>query len=153
MISFNLICPQDHGFEGWFSSSADFDDQQNNGLLSCPLCGDGRINKALMAPNVAAKSNSKKQSPVTSRTVMSPAANAPPSADVMKMLTAMRQIQNKIEKECDNVGDKFAEEARKIHYGESDARGIYGNASDEAAMELYEEGIEINKIPWLPKEH
>lgn len=168
MISFNLTCSQGHGFEGWFQSSADFDDQKSRGLLTCPYCDDAHISKALMAPNVAAKSNTKTEI-VAERSVMptapsgqSPAVpkQAPPLPQLTPelaeaaahALAEMRKVQNKIVETCDDVGDGFAEEARKIHYGEAEARGIYGHASDDEAEALYEEGIEITKMPWLPKE-
>jgi hypothetical protein len=163
MISFNLICDHRHGFEGWFNSSADYDDQQARGLVTCPYCDSANITKGLMTPNVAAKSNTKpeKSGQNLTTTARSP---APMPQDMTAQITpemakaaaeamaAMRQWQKTIEKECDNVGDAFAEEARKIHYGESDPRGIYGHTTDQEAEDLIEEGIAIAKMPWLPKE-
>jgi hypothetical protein len=179
MINFNLICASGHTFEGWFGSSADYDDQQARGLVSCPICGIVAVSKALMTPNVTAKSNKAVSSPPTltppepesERVVMPPASTSPapeitsgitpeimPEITPEKMtairraMTKMRKIQTAIEGECDNVGDEFAEEARKIHYGEVKPRGIYGKASDDEAAELVDEGIAITKMPWLPKE-
>lgn len=169
MISFNLTCGLGHGFEGWFGSSSDYEDQQNRGLITCPICNNGQITKALMAPNVGMKSNqtssAEKSVPIDAphgeRAVM-PAQPKPASAPMPEMsaefaeaaaavMAEMRKVQKTIETECDNVGDAFAEEARKIHYGESKPRGIYGNTSDEQAEQLIDEGIEIAKMPWLPK--
>ena len=163
MISFNLTCGNGHGFEGWFQSSADFDDQKSRGLLACPLCDDPHISKALMAPNVTAKSNTKNNA-MAERSVMPTQPTQPQQQALLPQITPemaaaaaealaeMRKVQNKIVETCDDVGDGFAEEARKIHYGETEARGIYGHASDDEAEALHEEGIEITKMPWLPKE-
>lgn len=165
MISFNLTCRHGHQFEGWFSSSSDFDNQKERGLLTCPMCNDDHISKGLMAPNVAAKSNTKTDL-ISQRSVMptqhaQPQANTPqPPAEIppemieaaAEVMAEMRKVQKSIEQTCDDVGDKFAEEARKIHYGETEARGIYGQTSLEEAEALHEEGIEITKMPWLPKE-
>ena len=163
MISFNLICDHGHGFEGWFNSSADYDDQQARGLVTCPYCDSANIAKGLMTPNVAAKSNTKPEKSGQNLTTMARSPASMPQ-DMTAQITpemakaaaeamaAMRQWQKTIEKECDNVGDAFAEEARKIHYGESDPRGIYGHTTDQEAEDLIEEGIAIAKMPWLPKE-
>jgi len=164
MISFNLICDHDHGFEGWFNSSADYTDQQARGLVTCPICDSANITKGLMTPNVAAKSNTKPEaSGRTPAMISAPSRpNLPPQMTAQitpemakaaaETLAAMRKLQSTIEKHCDNVGDAFAEEARKIHYGESDPRGIYGQTTDQEAESLLEEGIAIAKMPWLPKE-
>lgn len=163
MISFNFTCGNGHGFEGWFQSSADFDDQKSRGLLACPLCDDPHISKALMTPNVTAKSNTKNNA-MAERSVMPTQPTQPQQQALLPQITPemaaaaaealaeMRKVQNKIVETCDDVGDGFAEEARKIHYGETEARGIYGHASDDEAEALHEEGIEITKMPWLPKE-
>jgi len=163
MISFNLICDHGHGFEGWFNSSADYDDQQARGLVTCPYCDSANIAKGLMTPNVVAKSNTKPEKSGQNLTTMARSPASMPQ-DMTAQITpemakaaaeamaAMRQWQKTIEKECDNVGDAFAEEARKIHYGESDPRGIYGHTTDQEAEDLIEEGIAIAKMPWLPKE-
>ena len=163
MISFNFTCGNGHGFEGWFQSSADFDDQKSRGLLACPLCDDPHISKALMTPNVTAKSNTKNNA-MAERSVMPTQPTQPHQQALLPQITPemaaaaaealaeMRKVQNKIVETCDDVGDGFAEEARKIHYGETEARGIYGHASDDEAEALHEEGIEITKMPWLPKE-
>lgn len=156
-----------HGFEGWFGSSSDYEDQLNRGLISCPICDNEQITKALMAPNVGMKSNQVNaavkpvpiDAPHGERAVL-PAQPAPAQMPEMSpefveaaaaMMSEMRKAQQTIENECDNVGDAFAEEARKIHYGESKPRGIYGHTSDEQAEQLIDEGIEIAKMPWLPK--
>lgn len=154
MISFNLKCPNGHEFEGWFGSSGDYDSQREQGLVSCPLCGETDITKALMKPNVAAKSNSRPSPPaLPAKTAHFPPALTPEQQQASAEIFAqLRKLQNKVESECDFVGNAFAEEARKIHYGEAEARGIYGQTSKEEAEELADEGISIARIPWLPKE-
>ena len=135
MILFQLRCAKDHEFEGWFPSGAAYEAQLAARKLTCPLCGDRKIDKAVMAPRIGK------------------AAEAPTPA--AKMATnaraALRDLRRKIEAECDYVGPEFAEEARRIHYGEAEERGIYGEASDEQAEGLVEEGIEVARIPWLPQ--
>jgi len=154
MISFNLRCRNGHEFEGWFGSSSEYESQSEQGLVSCPLCGETGIEKALMTPNVGAKSNRRTSSP----SVPAKAAHFPPKLTPeqekarAEIFAELRKIQNKVESECDYVGHAFAEEARKIHYGEAEARGIYGQTSKEEAEDLAEEGIAVQQIPWLPRE-
>ena len=154
MISFNLKCPNAHEFEGWFGSSGEYERQREAGLVSCPICGETGIEKALMTPHLGAKSNRK---PAPS-SVPAKAAHFPPTLTPeqqrasAEIFAELRKIQHKVESECDFVGQAFAEEARKIHYGEAEARGIYGQTSQEEAEDLAEEGIAIARIPWLPKE-
>lgn len=157
MILYNLKCSQDHVFEAWFKDSATFDAQVAGGEVTCPLCGDGDVRKALMAPNISTRRESRElaraeQTP----TAEAPAAQATKSeklaAAQAEMMHALRRMRREIEEKCDHVGDRFAEEARKIHYGEADARGIYGQATREEAEELAEEGIDFAAIPWVARE-
>tara|TARA_R110002110_G_scaffold85816_2_gene223573 strand:- start:166688 stop:167113 length:426 start_codon:yes stop_codon:yes gene_type:complete len=136
MISFNLICQNDHEFEGWFRNSADFERQTKKKLVACPACGDVKIGKALMAPVVGAKDT------VRARRT----EKAEEARNVRKMLGEVRDY---VEKNFDDVGDDFTDEARKIYYGESDERPIYGNATDDDAKELAEEGVPVGKLPWV----
>jgi len=138
MISFNLICQNDHEFEGWFRNSADFERQAKKQLVACPECGDAQIEKSLMAPVVGAKDTVR-----ASRT-----EKAEQARKVRKMLGEVRDY---VEKNFDDVGDDFTDEARKIYYGESDERPIYGNATDEDAQELAEEGVPVGKLPWVKR--
>ena len=108
-------------------------------LVECPECGDRKVSKALMAPRISAKGDKKV-----------PAQNMAVLAKTMR--DQLTEVRKQVEANCDYVGDKFAEEARKIHYGESDARGIFGEASEEQHKELSEEGIEVARIPWLPRD-
>ncbi|HVJ53992.1 MAG TPA: DUF1178 family protein [Aliidongia sp.] len=129
MILYQLKCPAEHSFEGWFRDSAGYEEQVSAGKISCPVCGDTSIGKAPMAPRVMRGKN-----------VHSP-------AETMQML---RKLRRTVEENCENVGENFAEEARKIHYGETESRAIYGDATAEQADELADEGIEFGRIPWLP---
>ena len=134
MILFELRCAKDHQFEGWFPSGAAFEAQLTACKLSCPLCGDRQIEKAVMAPRIG-----KATSPT-------PATEA-----AIDARAALRELRKKVEEACDYVGPEFAEEARRIHYGEAPERGIYGEASDEQAQGLVEDGISVARIPWLPR--
>jgi len=135
MIRYNLICAQYHEFEGWFSSSSDYDDQAKTGLLSCPVCGTKKVEKAIMAPAVktARKTEARAQK------------NSENAAMAMNAVAA--KIRSEISKNCENVGSDFAEEARAIHYGEKPERGIYGSATPEESAELKDEGIEAHPLP------
>jgi hypothetical protein len=132
MILFDLRCKDGHAFEAWFRDGAAYEDQAAAGDLACPVCGSGEVTKALMAPAVNAR----------------PTINAGQATEMMR---AWRRVQDHIEKNFDHVGPKFAEEARKIHYGEAEKRSIYGEASKAEAKELRDEGIDVNQIPWLPR--
>jgi hypothetical protein len=137
VIRFSLHCEKDHEFEGWFSSSADYDGQCHRGLVECPVCGSREISKALMAPAVS----------VSRETASRPLAMDPEKRDMMRKLRGMVQA---VRQNSEDVGDRFADEARKIHHGETDARAIIGKASSEDAKSLIEEGIEIAPLPEFP---
>jgi hypothetical protein len=140
MIKFNLACDQRHDFEAWFSSSADFDDQQTKALVTCPVCGSTKVEKALMVPAVSTgRSQDKKQQKL--------AADAR-----QEVMSNIREMVNHVESNTEDVGTRFSEEARKMHYGESQARGIRGQASMDEVHELVDEGVEIVPIPELPDE-
>jgi len=130
MILYELRCPSDHRFEGWFRNSDAFETQQSAHEIACPICGDRDVDRALMAPAVGRKTNS--------------------LPDAAQALTLLRTLRKVVEESHENVGDRFAEEARKIHYGETEHRGIYGRATEEEAEELADEGIEVGKLPWVP---
>lgn len=152
MIRYSLQCDKEHGFEGWFSSSADHDRQKEAGLVECPVCGSRKVGKALMAPSVATAR--KKEARAEVAAAQQTAVMKPAGADAQKreMLRQLKELRDKVLADAENVGENFAEEARKIHYGETDARGIYGKASIEDAASLAEEGIEVMPIPDLPED-
>lgn len=172
MIKYQLICNQAHEFEGWFQTSQAFDSQNAAGLVTCPVCNSAAVRRALMAPNLASPKRRqaaieaaqivKEEVPASGPAATKPSmparsAGTPPTAETVAAfgaaLAEWRQIQRKIQNECRYVGDNFAEEARKIHYGETDPENIYGQSSPEECEELAEEGITVAAIPWLPPEH
>jgi hypothetical protein len=134
MIKYALSCDHDHAFEGWFGSSSAYDDQAARGLLECPLCASKTVRKQIMAPAVA---GTKAQ-----------AAAPEPSAAVREMMmTAMGEVRRQVEENFDYVGDRFAKEARDIHDGKSEERGIYGEASPKEVKALVEDGIRVAPLP------
>ncbi|MFE0016609.1 DUF1178 family protein [Mesorhizobium sp. NPDC059054] len=137
MIRFSLVCEQEHDFEGWFRSNEDFDKQKKRGFVECPTCGSHKVEKALMAPAV---STSRKQEKMA-------LAMGEQQRQAMVQLKA---LADKMRENSDYVGDKFAEEARKIHFGEADPRGIYGEATLEEAQGLAEDGVEFMPMPTFP---
>ncbi len=148
MIHYQLQCAEGHGFDGWFRDSAAFDRQSAEGLLECPNCGDTAIVRALMAPAVPRRRAVAAMPPA-------PPAQAPAAVAGDKMPAELRarlqQLRSEVERHCDYVGPEFAEEARRIHRGESDRRGIYGEATAEQTEDLAAEGIEVARIPWVPR--
>ena len=132
MILFTVRCSAGHEFEAWFRDGDGFTAQQKAGEIACPDCGDTQIEKALMAPNIG---RSRNKTPA-----MSPA----------QMRAALVELRRQVETNCDYVGERFAEEARKIHYGEIDPHGIYGEATAEESRELTDEGVSFGRIPWIP---
>jgi hypothetical protein len=154
MILYQLRCAKDHEFEAWFKDGQTCERQLARKTVECPSCGVRKVSKALMAPRIG--SSEKKQSanlPVAA--AKSEEQHTEGQHPMSVMASAMRrhlqEVRNQVEANCDYVGKKFAEEARKIHYGETEARGIYGEASDQEHQELEEEGVEVARIPWLPR--
>jgi hypothetical protein len=137
LIRFSLNCDHGHEFEAWFRSSEDFDTQRKRGFVECPACGSAKVDKALMAPAV---STTRKKEKI---------ALAMGEAQRQAMVQ-LKALSEKMRENAENVGDKFAEEARKIHFGEAEARGIYGEATPEEARGLIEEGVEFMPIPVFP---
>lgn len=134
MIVFDLKCGKGHVFETWFKDGKTFDRQAKAGKVCCPVCGNSKVEKAPMAPAVT-----------RGKTAEGAGANTG------QMMKALRKLRSEIEKNSDYVGPKFAEEARKIHYGEVDRRNIYGEATTEEAKSLKEEGVDVHPIPWVPR--
>ena len=145
MIRYDLICDKGHEFDGWFRDSAAFDEQAGRGLVSCSQCGSDRVEKQLMAPGIPTKSNRKSLAPQK----MMAGPVDPRSQALLKM---MREMRKSVEANAEYVGDKFAEEARRIHYAEAEKRGIYGEATPLDAEALIEEGIEVHPLPRLPED-
>ena len=154
MIKYQLKCADDHEFEGWFRNSADFDEQAEDGLLECPVCGAASVSKAIMAPAIArhrpgGKAPASATDPRTEATPEKPILQDSVRLAEMRrdFVKAAERARAYVEKHFDNVGDRFPEEARKIHYGESEERGIYGNATGEEVRDLMEEGVSIAPLP------
>ncbi len=131
MILFTLRCADGHEFEAWFRDGDGYEAQQKAGEITCPECGSQQVEKAVMAPAIGRSRNTPALSPA-------------------QMRAALVELRRQVETNCDYVGERFAEEARRIHYGEIDAHGIYGEATDNESRELAEEGIEFGRIPWVP---
>ena len=153
MIVFDLTCDHGHRFEGWFGSTADYDNQQARGLVTCPQCGSTQIAKAPMAPAVPAKGNSRSDMMVEAMAPepseeLHPVSSQPMPPEVQKALTALAQAQEKALKNSTWVGDKFAEQSRAMHYGEADEAPIHGRASAEEAKSLIDEGIAVAPLPF-----
>jgi hypothetical protein len=145
MIRYDLICEHGHAFDAWFANSAAYDTQRKRGFVECAHCGTNKVEKQIMAPNIGAKSNRKPEAAV--------ALMAPPADPRMQaMMQMMREMRRHVEANAENVGEKFAEEARKQHYNEAERHGIYGSASPEDAKALVEEGIEVYPLPVLPED-
>lgn len=178
MIKYQLICHQNHEFEGWFSSSASFADQQASGYVDCPICGSTKVRRALMAPNLnSPKTRKAPDRPVTPQdisqgqdipqeTVANQAHSAKgadtplgnlSAADQKALLgaamSALRTMHKTVKKDFTNVGERFADEARAMHYGEKDQKPIYGTTTQDEREELADEGVIYHHLPDLPPEH
>jgi hypothetical protein len=165
MIRYTLNCDQGHSFESWFANSGAYDKQAKRGLVSCPVCGSVKVEKAIMAPNLASNlahgdaTDPRPPTPPTPPPPLQPAPMPPipPKTPVAMMSAAERELRHKLKELRDHitknahyVGPRFPEEARKIHYGEAEHRSIYGEASPDEAQQLHEEGIEFHPLPILP---
>ena len=159
MIRYALICEKGHDFESWFQDSAAYDKQAKRGLVTCPQCGSAKVEKAIMAPRLSATAK-KRGAPIQApapavESSPTPAASAPVamiSPQEQEFRSKLKELRDHLTKNADNVGPKFPEEARKMHYGEIEHRSIYGVASPEEAKDLSEEGIEFHPLPLLPDE-
>jgi hypothetical protein len=166
MIRYNLVCAKGHEFESWFAGSAAYDKQARRGLVECPICGSAKVAKALMTPRLARSGKSRPAAPAAPETVAPEAAapDAPAASEAaapvvvispqeQELRTKLRELREHLVKNADNVGQRFPEEARKMHYGEKEHRSIYGTASPDDAKALHEEGIAFAPLPVLPDEH
>jgi hypothetical protein len=147
MIRYALRCKKGHEFEAWFKSSSAFDEQSKGGKVICAVCGSKKVEKALMAPRVSTRGK-REMVPVAA----APEAG-PPDETRQKMISLLRKLRSEVERNAEYVGPQFADEARKIHYEEAPARGIYGEASPDDVKQLKEEGIEFYPLPQLPEDH
>jgi hypothetical protein len=157
MIHYALVCERGHNFESWFQDSATYDKQAKRGLVTCPQCNSAKVEKAIMAPRLSTSAKKRRVSTdepaagvnaATTTSVPAPVAMISPQEQEFR--TKLKELRDHLVKNADNVGTKFPEEARKMHYGEIEHRSIYGVASPEEASELSEEGIEFHPLPPLP---
>ncbi len=160
MIRYTLACSKGHTFESWFQNSAAYDKQAKRGLVECPVCGDAKVGKALMAPKLSGtRKRSRAPIPMPASTADTPAPGneaktpvAMVSPEEHEFRAKLKELRDHLTKNSDNVGEKFPDEARKMHYGEIEHRSIYGKASPEEAKDMHEEGIEFHPLPVLPDE-
>lgn len=158
MIKYALVCNKGHGFESWFADSAAYDKQVKKKLVACPMCDSTKVEKAIMAPRITS-SRKKAARPIEAPREMPAAAPPAAPAPVAVMSPMEKEFRSKLKelrdhmlKNADNVGERFPEEARKMHYGEIEHRSIYGEASPEEAKKMADEGIEFMPIPVLPED-
>jgi hypothetical protein len=158
MIRYNLVCAGRHEFESWFANSAAYDKQAKRGLVACPVCGSTKIDKAIMAPRLARADQPIDVPEAPAAPAPAPAAPTPPTPVAMispqerELRSKLKELRDHLTKNAENVGRKFPETARKMHYGELEHRSIYGEASPQEAKDLHEEGIEFHPLPVLPDE-
>jgi len=140
MIRYSLSCDKEHDFDGWFRSGEDYETQRKRGLVTCPHCGSHRVEKRLMAPNVSTgRAKEKVAMAMGDRR--------------REMMAQLQALAAKLRENADYVGDRFAQEARRIHFGETEERGIYGEASIEEVRDLLDDGIGVMPLPPLPEDH
>jgi len=152
MIRYSLRCERGHAFESWFQSSSTYEVQEKRQLVNCPVCGSAKVERAIMAPQIVSK---KGREPATPVPAVPAEAAAPASTPLMmaqerELRAKLRELRDHIVKNADNVGERFPNEARKMHYGDIEHRPIYGEASPEEARSLIDEGVEVSPLPVLP---
>ena len=158
MIRYALRCERDHHFESWFQDSAAYDSQAKRKLVSCPICDSVKVEKAIMAPRIVSKKGRERAEPAAAAAPAAadaPAVSAPGATPLLmaqerELRAKLKELRDHIVKNADNVGEKFPNEARKMHYGEIEHRPIYGEASPDEATSLVDEGVEVSPLPVLP---
>ena len=154
MIRYALVCEKGHDFESWFQDSAAYDKQAKRGLVACPHCGSAKVKKTIMAPRIsgAKKRPAPAEPPAAASGAPEKAPVAMLSPQEKEVRTKLKELRDHLVKNAENVGGKFPDEARKMHYGEIEHRSIYGEASPQEAKELADEGVEFHPLPVLPDE-
>ena len=153
MIRYNLRCDRSHTFESWFQSSSAYESQEKRKLVSCPSCGSTKVERAIMAPQIVSKKGREVAVPESAAMpVEAPAAESTPllMAQERELRAKLKELRDHITKNADNVGERFPNEARKMHYGDIEHRPIYGEASPDEARALIDEGVEVSPLPVLP---
>ena len=152
MIHYNLRCERGHAFESWFQSSSAYEAQEKRKLVSCPSCGSTKVERAIMAPQIVTRKGREAPAAVPAAPAEVTASESTPllMAQERELRTKLKELRDHIVKNADNVGEKFPNEARKMHYGDIEHRPIYGEASPEEARSLIDEGVEVSPLPVLP---
>jgi hypothetical protein len=157
MIRYALRCEADHEFESWFQSSSAYETQVKRKLVNCPICNSTKVDKAIMAPRIVGKKGRGRATPPPEATAPAPEAGSSGSTSLMmaqeaELRAKLKELRDHIVKNADNVGERFPNEARAMHYGDKEHRPIYGEASPEEAKSLIDEGIEVSPLPTLPED-
>jgi hypothetical protein len=155
MIRYNLRCDRGHAFESWFQNSSAYESQEKRKLVSCPACGSVKVERAIMAPRIASKKGRDSTvpaapSPAAATDVATPASTPLMMAQERELRAKLKELRDHVVKNADNVGERFPNEARKMHYGDIEHRPIYGEASPDEARALIDEGVEVSPLPVLP---
>jgi len=155
MIRYNLRCERGHAFESWFQSSSAYEAQEKRKLVNCPACGSAKVERAIMAPQIVSKKGRDSQdnrvpAPAAATEVTAPSSTPLMMAQERELRAKLRELRDHIVKNADNVGERFPNEARKMHYGDIEHRPIYGEASPDEARALIDEGVEVSPLPVLP---
>jgi hypothetical protein len=158
MIRYNLRCERGHTFESWFQSSSAYETQEKRKLVNCPACGSAKVERAIMAPQIVSKKGRDNAAPaapaapadVAATEVTTPGSTPLLMAQECELRAKIKELRDHIVKNADNVGERFPNEARKMHYGDIEHRPIYGEASPDEARALIDEGVEVSPLPVLP---
>ena len=152
MIHYNLRCERGHAFESWFQSSSAYEAQEKRKLVNCPVCGSAKVERAIMAPQIVSEKGRDivEPAPAAPAEVTTPASTPLLMAQERELRAKLKELREHIVKNADNVGERFPNEARKMHYGDIEHRPIYGEASPEEARALIDEGVEVSPLPVLP---
>ncbi|HEV7634415.1 MAG TPA: DUF1178 family protein [Bradyrhizobium sp.] len=154
MIRYTLRCNRGHAFESWFQSSSAYESQEKRKLVNCPACGSAKVERAIMAPQIVSNKGSQAAAPAPAPApaadVAAPASTPLMMAQERELRAKLKELRDHIVKNADNVGERFPNEARKMHYGDIEHRPIYGEASPDEARALIDEGVEVSPLPVLP---
>jgi hypothetical protein len=155
MIRYSLRCERGHAFESWFQSSSAYESQEKRKLVNCPVCGSAKVERAIMAPQIVSKKDRDRTEAPAPAATPAPEVAAPTSTPLLmaqerELRAKLKELRDHIVKNADNVGERFPNEARKMHYGDIEHRPIYGEASPDEARALIEEGVEVSPLPVLP---
>jgi hypothetical protein len=151
MIRYNLRCDHGHAFESWFQSSSAYESQEKRKLVSCPACGSTKVERAIMSPQIVSKKKTRAEpAPAPATEATAPTSTPLMMAPERELRAKLKELRDHIVKNADNVGERFPNEARKMHYGDIEHRPIYGEASPDEARSLIDEGVEVSPLPVLP---